>query len=67
MALNKAALEAGILSLMQGGSGKPAAQAQEEFAEEMANLIDSFVKSGTVNTVVATPDTFAGTGVGAVT
>ena len=67
MALDKASLKAGILALMQGGSGKSVAQAQEEFAEEMSNLIDTFVKSGTVNTTVSTPDTLTGTGTGGVT
>ena len=36
-------------------------------ASDVADAVDVFVKSGTVNTVVATPDTLTGTGVGAVT
>jgi len=36
-------------------------------ATAVADAVDVFVKSGTVNTTVTTPDTINGTGVGVVT
>ncbi len=67
MPLDKTTLKTTILTMIQSGSGKSAAQAQEDFAEELTNAIDVFVKSGTVNTTVTTPDTINGSGSGGVT
>ncbi|MCK5608950.1 hypothetical protein KAR91_44160 [Candidatus Pacearchaeota archaeon] len=67
MALDKPTLKSTILTMLQAGGGKSAAQAQEDFAEELTNAIDVFVRSGAVNTIVSTPDTLTGTGTGGVT
>lgn len=67
MALDKPTLKSTILTMLQAGGGKSAAQAQEDFAEELTNAIDVFVRSGTVNTEVTTPNTINGTGEGGVT
>jgi len=62
MALNKQALKSGILQLMNEMRTKTE-NADNEFAERLANLIDAFVKSGTVTVTVATgiPVSTAGT------
>jgi hypothetical protein len=39
---------------------------ETEFADLIATAIDTYVKTGTVNTVVTTPDTINGTGTGTI-
>jgi len=66
----KTALEnaLGIGQLSAGDASTVAAKASlQQVASDMADAIDSFVRSGLVSTVVVTPDTINGTGVGAVT
>lgn len=73
MALNKAALKAGILALTNELYTNPAeltpAACREKYAEDMSNLIDAFVKTGTVNVNVTTTGTataHTGTGTGSI-
>jgi len=73
MALNKIALANGIKSLqdnLYSDTTRTPDEARTQYANELANLIDAFVKSGTVNVTVnttGTASTHTGTGVGAVT
>lgn len=74
MALNKIALKDGVRSLSdslyENADNKTPEECREIFATELSNLIDAFVKSGTVNVNVATTGTatsHTGTGTGAVT
>ena len=60
MALNKQALKAGIISLQQDMQRKTDAS-MEEYAERLASLIDSFVKSGEVTIAPGISVTTAGT------
>ena len=41
--------------------------AMDALAKDLSDAGETFVKSGLVSTTVATPDTFTGTGTGAVT
>ncbi len=73
MALNKAALKTGIRTLTDAlyanAGGLTPDQAREQYATDLSNLIDVFVKSGTVNVTVTTTGTataHTGTGVGTV-
>ena len=64
MALDKATLKASIKTALNNGIGVD--DDADAISQAIANAIDIFVKSGTVSTVVATPDTFTGTGSGSV-
>ena len=64
MALDKTTLAASIKSAFSAAIGVDDDGAAVSNA--IANAIDIFVKSGTVSTVVSTPDTVNGTGTGAV-
>lgn len=60
MALDKATLKQGIIALQQEMKNKT--EADEEFyAEQLTNLIDAFVRSGTVNVATGITVTTAGT------
>ena len=68
MALDKATLKVALEAAF-GKDETSDATAQghiSQMASDVADAIDAFVKSGTVNTVVTTPDTINGTGVGSV-
>jgi hypothetical protein len=71
MALDIVSLADGLRDLMDASEGKTLEESRDYIAAQTANLIDAFVKSGTVNTTVTvtTPDTIngGGTGTGAVT
>ena len=67
MALDKATLKTTIKDLMVASEGKSKEDAQEDFAQGLSDAIDVFVKGGTVNTAVTTPDTINGTGSGSMT
>lgn len=78
MALNKTQLDVGIKTLVDGlyanTSNMNPQQARDAFSSQLANLIDQFVKSGTVNVTVsvtttgtATAHTGGGTGTGNIT
>ena len=69
MALDKPSLKNGIKSLLNTlyEQQENPGDAREAFAEQLSTLIDTFVKSGTVNTTVATNAPATGTGVGAIT
>jgi len=73
MALNKIDLAAGIKALedeLYNNSTVTPEQARTNYANGMANLMDAFVKSGTVSVTVTTTGTttsHTGTGTGAVT
>ena len=60
MALNKQALKQGIIALQQDMQRKTEAS-MEEYAERLASLIDSFVKSGEVTIAPGISVTTAGT------
>jgi len=64
MALDKTSLKSGILTILQNsGGGKSAEQAQEDFADQMSTLIDTFVRSGAVNSgIIVQVNTGTGTG-----
>lgn len=50
MALDKAGLKASILALTENlftDTGRTPAEAREKYAEDLANAIDAFVKTGT--------------------
>ena len=72
MALNKTALATGIKSLqdnLYSDTTRTPEEARTQYAHDLADLIDIFVKSGTVNVTVTTTGTAAahtGTGTGAV-
>ncbi len=53
MALNKTALESGILELMQQIIAEKGSY--EDFANGLADLIDTFVKTGTVTVAAGIP------------
>ncbi|MFJ1492602.1 hypothetical protein [Capnocytophaga canis] len=60
MALDKATLKQGIIELQQKMKDKT--EADEEFyAEQLTNLIDAFVRSGTVTVATGITVTTAGT------
>ena len=63
MALDKTALKNALLAAFDAGSDGD----KDALAVAMSDAIDSFVKTGTVATVVTTPDTINGTGSGSVT
>lgn len=65
MALDKAALKTAIKTAFTDAVGTD--DNFDTVAQNIANAIDTFVKSGTVSTIVTTPDTINGTGSGAVT
>lgn len=72
--LNKAQLKSGIKALTDtlysNVANKTPDECREQFATELSDLIDQFVKSGTVNVTVNTTGTatvHTGTGVGNVT
>lgn len=74
MALNKTALKNGVRmltdSMYVNAENKTPEECREIFATELSNLIDEFVKSGTVTVNVATTGTatnHTGSGTGAVT
>lgn len=73
MALNKTALANGIKSLqdnLYSDTNRTPDQARTKYANDLAELIDVFVKSGTVSVTVTTTGTASahtGTGTGAVT
>ena len=58
MALNKSALKAGIKSLAQ--SIVDSEGSYDDFADGLATLIDTFVKSGTVTVAAGIPVATAG-------
>lgn len=62
MALNKEALKQGIIALQQEMKTKTEPD-EEYYAEQLATLIDTFVKSGTVTIPQGIPVTTAGTAV----
>lgn len=64
--LDKATLKTATKAAFQDAIGDEG-DAEENVAVALSDAIDAFVKSGTVNTTVTTPDTINGTGVGAVT
>lgn len=69
MPLVKSTLEAGILVLLTDLSTNDSdpAQARQDYASQLATLIDSYVKTATVNSIVTTTGTAAaqtGTAVG---
>ncbi len=49
MALDKAGLKSAILTAMQASANKDAATTQDDFANDLANAIDIFVKGGDVD------------------
>lgn len=77
MALEKIALKNSIRGILEdlydnSNSEDPQtpAEAREEFATRLSNVIDIFVKTGTVNTQVQTTGTQSsqtGTGIGSIT
>ncbi|WP_107039972.1 hypothetical protein [Brumimicrobium mesophilum] len=60
MALNKPVLKNGIVALLTEMETKNV-DAKEEFATQLSNLIDAFVKSGTVTVSAGIAVTTAGT------
>ena len=60
MALNKQALQQGIIALQQDMQRKTYAS-MEEYAERLASLIDDFVKSGEVTVAAGISVSTAGT------
>lgn len=60
MALNKQALQKGIIRLQQDMQRKTDAS-MEEYAERLASLIDDFVKSGEVTVAAGISVSTAGT------
>jgi len=58
MALNKIALENGLKTMFQellafdGSPGQEQSDSVDKFAADTANLLDTFVKSGTISTTV---------------
>ncbi len=60
MALNKQALKQGIIALQQDMQHKTDAS-MEEYAERLASLIDTFVRSGEVTVQAGIAVTTAGT------
>lgn len=71
MPLDKATLKSDILSAFTSAFGKTnnPQGAMNQFAQELSDAIDKFVKSGDVNTEVVTagsPNAHTGTGVGKV-
>lgn len=69
MALDKAGLISNIISTLSrlySNDRVTPEQARQEFATQLANHIETYVKTGTVNTVVTTPEG-TGTGVGTIT
>jgi hypothetical protein len=67
MALNKAALGTAIANAFAAAHGQGLQPADTTVANAIADAIDTYVKGGTVATVVTTPDTINGTGTGSVT
>jgi len=73
MALNKTALASGIKGLqdnLYSDNTRTPDEARTKYANDLADLIDTFVKSGTVSVTVTTTGTstaHTGTGTGAVT
>ncbi len=68
MVLNKANLKASIISLMTEMLTQEG-DSIDNFATQLSNAIDTYVKSGTVNVTVATTGTAAaqtGTGTGTI-
>lgn len=71
MALNKASLEMAIKAVFdrQAASSNDPAVSRQEMAKGLADAIDLYVKTGTVNTAVtgtATGAAVTGTGTGAI-
>lgn len=67
--LDKVSLKAGIEALLTDMETRNE-NAKSDFASELANLIDTFVKTGTVNVTVSTTGTATaqtGTGIGSIT
>lgn len=62
MALNKASLKSGIKQLMDDMLTREQ-NSNDEFATRLSNLIDTFVKSGTVTVNAGIPVTTSGTAV----
>ena len=60
MALNKQALQQGIIALQQDMQRKTDAS-MEEYAERLASLIDAFVRSGEVKVAAGITVSTAGT------
>ena len=60
MALNKQALQEGIITLQQDMLTKTE-NSTEEYAERLASLIDAFVRSGEVTVGAGIPVSTAGT------
>jgi hypothetical protein len=60
MALNKQALQQGIIALQQDMQSKTDAS-MEEYAERLASLIDAFVRSGEVTVAAGISVSTAGT------
>lgn len=60
MALNKQALQQGIIALLQDMQRKTE-PSMEEYAERLASLIDAFVKSGEVTVAAGISVSTAGT------
>ncbi len=71
MALDKTTLKAGIKAAFLAAQAESNPDnfdaAMDALAGSISDAMDTYVKSGAVNTVVTTPDTINGTGVGAMT
>ena len=67
MPLVVSSLEAQIKAAFRAAGNANGPEAEDILAAQLAVAIDTYIKSGIVNTVVATPNTTAGAGVGAVT
>lgn len=72
MSLDKAGLKTAIKDLLSDMAGRDndPEQAREDFATQLSNAIDTYVKTGTVNVTVSTTGTATaqtGTGTGSVT
>jgi|SaaInl7_200m_RNA_FD_contig_123_13647_length_4144_multi_5_in_0_out_1_6 hypothetical protein len=66
MALNKATLKTAIENAFAAAHGQGLQPEEQTLAQAIADAIDTYVKAGTVSTVVATPDTLTGTGTGSI-
>ena len=63
----KAAIKAALLAANDNENPDNFEAAMDTLAGAYADATDAFVKSGTVDTIVATPDTLTGTGTGGMT
>ena len=63
MALNKAILKTQILAALVKSQNNPSKSSANDMAEDLATAIDTYVKSATVTTPIATTVTTAGSAV----